>query len=167
MASNFAYKNTRDFKFILKEWLPLEKVLAYDRYRENYSVEDVDMILDTILKMTKDLIEPGCDSADQFGVKFEDGKVLIAPSIPPIYKKLQQEGWCASNVDKSEGAVVLPQVIMFPLWEMFSAANPAFVPPFCVWVRVLPCWCRNSLPKMSRKNSWLRCGAAIIPEPCV
>jgi len=130
MASNFAYKNTRDFKFILKEWLPLEKVLAYDRYRENYSVEDVDMILDTILKMTKDLIEPGCDSADQFGVKFEDGKVLIAPSIPPIYKKLQQEGWCASNVDKSEGAVVLPQVIMFPLWEMFSAANPAFVPPF-------------------------------------
>ncbi len=31
MASNFAYKNTRDFKFILKEWLPLNKILAYKR----------------------------------------------------------------------------------------------------------------------------------------
>lgn len=137
MASNFAYKNTRDFKFILKEWLSLEKVLAYDRYLENYGVQDVDMILDTIFKMTKDIIEPSCDSADQFGVKFEDGKVLIAPSIPPVYKKLQAEGWCASNVDKSQGAVVLPQVIMFPLWEMFSAANPALVPPFL-------CMCQGS-----------------------
>ncbi len=130
MASNFAYKNTRDFKFILKEWLPLEKVLAYPRYRDNYSVDDVDMLMDTVIKMTKDIIEPSCDSADQFGVKFENGKVLVAPSIPPVYKKLQSEGWCASNVDKSEGAVVLPQVLMFPLWEMFSAANPALVPPF-------------------------------------
>jgi alkylation response protein AidB-like acyl-CoA dehydrogenase len=130
MASNFAYKNTRDFKFILKEWLPLQKVLDYPRYKNNYTVDDVDMILDTILRITKDIIGPGCDSADQYGVKFEDGKVLIAPSIPPVYKKLQSEGWCASNVDKSEGAVVLPQVIMYPLWEMFSAANPALVPPF-------------------------------------
>ncbi|NLX02077.1 MAG: acyl-CoA dehydrogenase [Syntrophomonadaceae bacterium] len=137
MASNFAYKNTRDFKFILKEWLPLQKVLDYPRYKDNYSVDDVDIILDTILRMTKDIIEPGSDSADQYGVKFEDGKVLIAPSIPPVYKKLQSEGWCASNVDKSEGAVVLPQVIMYPLWEMFSAANPALVPPFL-------CMCQGS-----------------------
>ena len=137
MASNFAYKNTRDFKFILKEWLPLQKVLDYPRYKDNYSIDDVDIILDTILRMTKDIIEPGCDSADQYGVKFENGKVLIAPSIPPVYKKLQSEGWCASNVDKSEGAVVLPQVIMYPLWEMFSAANPALVPPFL-------CMCQGS-----------------------
>ncbi len=137
MASNFSYKNTRDLKFILKEWLPLEKVLAYPRYSDNYGVDDVDVILDTVLKMTRDIIEPSCDSADQFGVKFENGKVLVAPSIPPVYKKLQAEGWCASNVDKTEGAVVLPQVLMFPLWELFSAANPALVPPFL-------CMCQGS-----------------------
>lgn len=137
MAANFAYKNTRDLKFILKEWLPLEKVLAYPRYSDNYGVEDVDVILDTVMKMTRDIIDPSCDSADRFGVKFEGGKVLVAPSIPPVYRKLQSEGWCASNVDKSEGAVVLPQVLMFPLWEMFSAANPALVPPFL-------CMCQGS-----------------------
>jgi len=167
MASNFAYKNTRDFKFILKEWLPLQKVLDYPRYKNNYAVDDVDIILDTVLRMTKDIIEPGCDSADQYGVKFEDGKVLIAPSIPPIYKKLQSEGWCASNVDTSEGAIVLPQVIMYPLWEMFSAANPALVPPFCAWARVLLCWFRSLPLRMLNKNTCRKCFPGSIPAPCV
>ncbi|MEQ8175524.1 MAG: acyl-CoA dehydrogenase [Syntrophomonadaceae bacterium] len=130
MASNFAYKNTRDFKFILKEWLPLDKVLAYDRYRENYAVDDVDMILDTVLKMTKDVVEPTSDDGEINPIKFENGQVIISPTVPPVYKKLISEGWGCSNNDTSEGAVVLPQVMMFPLWEMFSAANPAFVPPF-------------------------------------
>ncbi len=130
MASNFAYKNTRDFKFILKEWLPLEKVLAYPRFNENYAVEDVDMILDTVLRMTKDVVEPTSDDGEINPIKFENGQVIISPTVPTVYKKLQSEGWGCSNNDTSEGAVVLPQVLMFPLWEMFSAANPAFVPPF-------------------------------------
>ncbi len=130
MASNFAYKNTRDFKFILKEWLPLGKVLSYPRFKENYGVEDVDMILDTVLKMTKDIVEPTSDDGEINPIKFENGQVIISPTVPPVYKKLQSEGWGCSNNDTSEGAVVLPQVMMFPLWEMFSAANPAFVPPF-------------------------------------
>jgi len=130
MAANFAYKNTRDFKFILKEWLPLKRVLDYPRYRENYSMDDVDMILDTVLKMTKDVLEPTADDGDINPVRFENGQVIVPPTVPPVYKKLQAEGWGASNVDKTPGAVVLPQVLMYPLWEMFSAASPAFVPPF-------------------------------------
>jgi hypothetical protein len=130
MASNFAYKNTRDFKFILKEWLPLNKVLAYPRYSENYAVDDVDVILDMVLKMTKDVVEPTSDDGEINPIKFENGQVIISPTVPPVYKKLISEGWGCSNNDTSQGAVVLPQVMMFPLWEMFSAANPAFVPPF-------------------------------------
>lgn len=130
MASNFAYKNTRDFKFILKEWLPLGKVLAYPRFCDNYSVDDVDVILDTVLKMTKDIVEPTSDDGEINPIKFENGQVIISPTVPPVYKKLQSEGWGCSNNDESPGAVVLPQTMMFPLWEMFSAANPAFVPPF-------------------------------------
>jgi len=130
VASNFAYKNTRDFKFILKEWLPLNKILAYPRYSENYAVDDVDMILDTVLKMTKDVVEPTSDDGEINPIKFENGQVIISPTVPPVYKKLISEGWGCSNNDTSEGAVVLPQVLMFPCWEMFSAANPAFVPPF-------------------------------------
>lgn len=130
MASNFAYKNTRDFKFILKEWLPLAKVLAYPRFRDNYNVDDVDVILDTVLKMTKDVVEPTSDDGEINPIKFENGQVIISPTVPPVYRKLQSEGWGCANNDTSPGAVVLPQIMMFPLWEMFSAANPAFVPPF-------------------------------------
>jgi len=130
MASNFAYKNTRDLKFILKEWLPLGKVLAYDRYRDNYAVADVDMLLDTVWRITKEMIEPSSDDGEKHPVRFENGQVIVPPTIPPIFKKLQSEGWAASNVDNTPGAVVLPQVVMFPLWEMLSAANPSLTPPF-------------------------------------
>ena len=41
MAFNWAY-NTRDFKFILQEWLPTERVFAYERFRDYYSKDDID-----------------------------------------------------------------------------------------------------------------------------
>jgi len=37
--------DVRDLKFILKEWLPTEEVLGFDRFRDNYSMDDIDMLL--------------------------------------------------------------------------------------------------------------------------
>jgi alkylation response protein AidB-like acyl-CoA dehydrogenase len=130
MAYNFAYKNNRDIKFILKEWLPLENVLAYPRFRENYGLDDLDPIFDTIMKICKEVIEPSADDGEKNPVRFDNGKVILPPTIAPLYKKLQEEGWGTSNIDKSEGAMTLPASILYPVWELFAAANPAFVPPF-------------------------------------
>ncbi|WP_276619826.1 acyl-CoA dehydrogenase family protein [Syntrophomonas wolfei] len=129
MATNFAYKNTRDFKFILKEWLPLNKILAYPRYRENYAVDDVDMLLDTVLKLTKEVVEPTGEDGEVNGVKFENGQVINPPSWPGLYKKLVTEGWATSNNDTTEGAVVLPIILVYQCWEMFSAVNAAIIAP--------------------------------------
>ena len=45
MAYKYAY-NTRDIKFILKEWLPVDEILAYDRYKDYYSKDDFDTIIE-------------------------------------------------------------------------------------------------------------------------
>ena len=37
--------DVRDLKFILKEWLPTGEVLACDRYKDNFSMDDIDMLL--------------------------------------------------------------------------------------------------------------------------
>ncbi len=124
MAANFAYKNTRDFQFLLKEWLPLADVLTYPQFRENYSIDDVDSILNNFMKMCKEVIEPTCDDGEINPVRFENGKVFIPPTVGPTLEKLQKDGWGASNVDKTPGAMVLPNVLHAMLWEMVTAANP-------------------------------------------
>ncbi|SHG72565.1 Acyl-CoA dehydrogenase [Thermosyntropha lipolytica DSM 11003] len=128
MAANFAYGNLRDMKFIAKEWLPTEEIFSYERYKDYYSKEDVDSVLDPCLKMAKELIEPTNEDGDKNPVKFENGKVILPKSFGPLFKKLQSEGWGTSNVDESEEAMVLPHLLQAMVWEMFWAANPAFMP---------------------------------------
>ena len=128
MSANFAYLNTRDLKFIAKEWLPTEKIFSYPRYSEYYSKDDVDAILDPCLKMAKELIEPTNEDGDSNPIQFENGKVKLPPSFGPLFKQLQSEGWGTSNIDESEGAMVMPEILYAMVWEMFCAANPTFGP---------------------------------------
>lgn len=128
MSANFAYLNTRDMKFILKEWLPTEEIFAYPQFRDYYSKEDVDSVLDPCLKMAKELIEPTNEDGDQNPVRFEDGKVVLPKSFGPLFKQLQEEGWGTSNIDDSEDAMILPHILHSMVWELFCAANPTFGP---------------------------------------
>ncbi len=128
MSANFAYQNTRDFKFILKEWLPTEQIFNYPRFKDYYSKEDVDSILDPCLKMAKELIEPANEDGEINPCTFENGQVTTPPTFGPLFQQIQREGWGTSNIDDSEDAIVLPQVLHSMIWEMFGAANPAFGP---------------------------------------
>jgi alkylation response protein AidB-like acyl-CoA dehydrogenase len=128
MSSNFAYLNARDLKFILKEWLPTEEIFAYPQYCDYYSKEDVDSVLDPCLKMSKELIDPTNEDGNSNPCRFENGKVILPASFGPLFKQLQSEGWGTSNIDDSEGAMVLPHILQSAVWEFFGAANPAFGP---------------------------------------
>ncbi len=128
MSANFAYLNTRDLEFILQEWLPTEEIFNYPRFAEYYSKDDVKSILQPILKMCKEVIEPTNDDGDKNPVKFENGKVTLPKSFGPLFRQLQEQGWGTSNIDRSEDAMILPQVVFSSVWEMITAANPAFSP---------------------------------------
>jgi hypothetical protein len=64
MAANYAY-NTRDLKFILKEWLPTEDVFAYDRYKEYCDAGDIDIIIDQFDKVAREKIAPSNDEGEK------------------------------------------------------------------------------------------------------
>ena len=104
------------------------KDFSYPRYSEYYSKDDVDAILDPCLKMAKELIEPTNEDGDSNPIQFENGKVKLPPSFGPLFKQLQSEGWGTSNIDESEGAMVMPEILYAMVWEMFCAANPTFGP---------------------------------------
>lgn len=126
MAANFAYQNTRDLEFIIQEWLPTERVFNYDRYNEYYSKDDVKAFLAPVLKMAKEVIEPTNEDGDQNPAKLVDGKTILPKSFGPLYKMLQSEGWGTSNIDRTEGALVMPHILHAAVNELITAANPVF-----------------------------------------
>lgn len=126
MSSNFIYSN-RDHKFILKEWLDIERILNLDAFKDIYGMEDIDMVLDQALKVAKEVVAPTNADGDRIGAKFEDGKVTTPPSFHKLYQFLQENGYGNSQYDPDEEGK-LPTVLHIALDEFFNAANPAFHP---------------------------------------
>lgn len=126
MASNFIYSN-RDLKFILKEWLDTERLLNFEKFRDYYSIDDIDVILDQALKIVTEQVAPTNEDGDTIQCHFENGIVTVPPSFHPVYRFLNSEGWGISNLmEDDEGT--MPQVIYSSVIEMITAGNPAFIP---------------------------------------
>jgi len=126
LASNFIYSN-RDLKFILKEWLDTKKMLGFEKFRDYYSIDDIDVILDQGLKIVTEQVAPTNEDGDTIQCHFDNGVVTVPQSFHPIYKFLNSEGWGISNlVDESEGT--MPQVVYSSIIEMITSANPAYIP---------------------------------------
>ena len=128
MASNFAYKNVRDFEFMIQEWLPTEKIFSYKQFADYYSKDDVKAILEPVRNMCKDMIEPLNEVGDEQHVRFENGKVITPPGFGDLFHYLQEEGWGTSNLDNSEDAMILPSIYYAMVNEMIAAASPMFMP---------------------------------------
>lgn len=125
MASNFLY-STRDHKFIIKEWLDGGKILSLKRFRDVFSMEDVDGILDQSLRVCKDVVAPTNDDGDTIRAVFKDGFVTVPPSFHNAFKYVAENGWGASNKDK-DGEGSMPSLLYGAVHEYMIAANPAFV----------------------------------------
>jgi len=126
LAGNFIYSN-REHKFILKEWLDMEKVFNFEAFKDFYGMEDLDMILDQALKVAKEVVAPTNIEGDRIGARLENGQVITPPSFKEVYNFLQENGYGASAFDPDEEGK-LPQSLHFILEEFLSAANLAFMP---------------------------------------
>ena len=123
MSYRFSF-NTRDTKFIMKEWLPVEEILAYPKYSDYYSLDDFDTIIDQVRKISEDIIAPTAEDADAIGAQWRDGQVYIPESFHKAIRFMHDNGWATSNYDE-EGEGVLPMVLFHGLAEIMAAANPA------------------------------------------
>ncbi len=116
--------DVRDLKFILKEWLPAEEVFACDRYKANFSVDDVDMLLNEGYKVAREVINPINVPGDKIGLKFEKGVITPVPGFKEAYQFLQQNGWGSSSecVKVETG---MPLILYKAIHEMNTGACPA------------------------------------------
>ena len=122
MSSNFM-NSTRDHKFILKEWLDLDAVLATERFKGGYTIDDVDFILENALKGAKEVVAPSCEDSDKIGSTYVDGHAYMPESSREAYHFIQQNGFCSSNKNKNDPSAV-PLCMMWSMMEYMIGANP-------------------------------------------
>lgn len=116
--------NMRDLKFILKEWLPTEEVLNFDRFKDSYSIDDVDAILTEAYKVAREVVSPINAEGDKNPVKFENGVVTSPPGYKEVFQFLQKNGWgSSSECIKLEGG--MPLMLFKAASEPIGAACPA------------------------------------------
>ena len=114
----------RDLKFILKEWLPTQEVLECDRFKENFSLGDIDILLNEAYKVAREIVHPINAEGDKMGTRLENGKVIPAPGYKEAFRFLQQNGWgSSSECIKLEGG--MPLIIYKAVHEMNTCACPA------------------------------------------
>jgi len=124
MSINYAYK-TRDIKFILKEWLPTDAIFAYEKYKDYYSVDDIDTFIDQVDKIAREIYAAAAEEGEKKPVYFENGKVYLPTSFKQLYKYMNENGWGVSNIDENaEGTI--PFILNCAFNEFLLAANISF-----------------------------------------
>lgn len=126
MSGNFTY-SIRDHKFILNEWLNMAKVFGFDKYKDYYGPDDINVLLGQIFKIVADKVAPTNEDGDKIQARFDNGTVTIPASFHEAYRYLNREGWGISNLDEHT-AGTLPRPLYAALTELITAANPAFIP---------------------------------------
>ena len=128
MAANFI-QSTRDHRFILKEWLDLNKVFETERFKNGYGIDDLDFILDNAIKVAREVVAPTNDDGDSLHAVFENGKVTVPQSMKDAYFFIQENGLGSSNKDHADESA-LPACVLACTNEYLMGANASLGPYF-------------------------------------
>ncbi len=121
MAEKFI--SDRNLRFLLYEVNNIESLLKYPRYAD-HSKEVFDMILDTAMRMGKDMFKPLFEEMDRKAPEYVNGEVKVHPKVREVMRAAGDGGWIASVFPYEDGGQQLPFTIgvMLPT-AIFGAAN--------------------------------------------
>jgi len=112
----------RNLKFLLYEVFDVVSLTQYPYYAE-HNREIFDMILETSLRLGRDLLKPVFEEMDKKPPEFVDGQVKVHPSVKAFMKECGDGGWIAAGFPIESGGQQLPLMISHVCRFVFSAAN--------------------------------------------
>jgi alkylation response protein AidB-like acyl-CoA dehydrogenase len=113
--------DVRDVRFLLFEYLDVEKLTEYPMF-EDFNREMFEMIVEEALKQATEIAAPLGPLGDEKGVKFEDGKVEVPQEFVDAYKLYAEAGWIAGVADPEWGGQGLPLCMGAVAGEFFQGA---------------------------------------------
>jgi len=120
MAEKFVSK--RNLDFLLYEVQGVERLSSLP-YFEDHSRETYDLVLETALKLARNLMYPYLQEMDQNAPVLEDGQVKVHPAVRTMMKEWGEGGWLASSMPYEVGGQQLPLTVAMSCNYIFAAAN--------------------------------------------
>ena len=128
MAEKFI--SLRNLKFMVYEMFDAESLTRYP-YFQDHSREVFDLVLDTGMRMGKELLFPCFSEMDKKPPEFVKGVVKVHPMVKVMMRECGAGGWIGAQADYQQGGQQMPNLIMSAFRGIFSAANySAAVYPF-------------------------------------
>jgi len=112
----------KNLRFLLYDVFDAPSLVKYPYYAE-HGKETFDMILDTAIKIGKDMLKPNLQEMDKNPPRLVNGEVKIHPSVRAFLKKCGEGGWIAANAPMEIGGLQLPIMIGLLPTFIFGAAN--------------------------------------------
>lgn len=126
MGINYFNRDLRDLKFVLFEYLNMDKLLTYEAFHD-FDREDFSMIIDEGLKVCREVLGPAMQDGDREGCSYEDGRVKPPASFHECWKVMAENGWIGTSTNPEFGGQGLPAAVSGILGELFTGANFAFM----------------------------------------
>ncbi len=120
MAEQFV--SMKNLKFLLFDVFDVESLTRYP-YFQDHNREVFEMVLETSLKMGKDLLRPCFEEMDKNPPVFEDGLVKVHPVVKTLMKECGEGGWIAAQAPYERGGQQLPSLVSTAFRFIFCAAN--------------------------------------------
>ncbi len=120
MATKFV--SEKNLKFILYDVLDTESLTKYPYFSE-HNRETFDLVLETALKIGRDLLQPALREMDQSPPRFVDGQVKVHRVVKAYMAESGEGGWIGANAPFERDGQQLPVTITNACLFVFSAAN--------------------------------------------
>ena len=132
------FVSERNIRFLLYEVFDATSLLKYPRYAD-HSREAFDMILETALKLGRDLFKPSLREMDKNQPEFVDGQVKVHPQVKEIMQICGAGGWISATAPARIGRA--------------AASGDFGIRPHVHFLRSELCRERLSLPHRRRRPS--------------
>jgi len=116
------FVSERNLRFLLYEAFDAESLTQYPLYQD-HGREIFDMVLETALKMGKELLRPYLQEMDRNPPRLEGGRVRVHPAVGQFMRACGEGGWIGANAPYELGGQQLPLLVTSACRFIFSAAN--------------------------------------------
>ncbi|MEE9371805.1 MAG: acyl-CoA dehydrogenase [Saprospiraceae bacterium] len=116
------YVNTEQIKFLLHEVHDVQDVLKLRRFQD-FDSEAINILVDSAEDFADKELHPYFQEIDQFGVKYDNGEIIVHPRVGEMMKKSGENGFICSAFDYEDGGVQTPHMALTAVSIIFSSAD--------------------------------------------
>lgn len=116
----------REMRFVVEELNGLAEIASLPGH-EDATPDVARAIFEEAGRLGREVLSPLNRAGDLEGAKLENGVVRTPPGFKEAYRAYVDGGWNALQLDREIGGQGLPMLVATPVFEMWDAANLAFM----------------------------------------